>query len=129
MEAMKDEAISKLKELGNSLLGHFGMSLDNFKVNQDEKGGGGNSISLNNSKLLEDCIAAAAAASIGIQQLSQQCNAVNNLYQRSDCMISNDVSRWLHSASTCITTVHICYVKARWHYCLEMSGNTLHMNR
>jgi hypothetical protein len=47
MEAMKDEAISKLKELGNSLLGHFGMSLDNFKVNQDEKGGGGYSISLN----------------------------------------------------------------------------------
>jgi hypothetical protein len=46
MEAMKDEAISKLKELGNSLLGHFGMSLDNFKVNQDEKGGGGYSISL-----------------------------------------------------------------------------------
>jgi hypothetical protein len=47
MEAMKDEAISKLKELGNSVLGHFVMSLDNFKVNQDEKGGGGYSISLN----------------------------------------------------------------------------------
>jgi hypothetical protein len=45
MELMKDEAIGKLKELGNSLLGHFGLSLDNFKVNQDEAGGGGYNIS------------------------------------------------------------------------------------
>ncbi len=36
---MKDEAMSKLKDLGNSILGKFGMSLDNFKVEQGEDGG------------------------------------------------------------------------------------------
>ena len=35
MEEMKEEAMGKLKELGNSLLGNFGMSLDNFKFEQD----------------------------------------------------------------------------------------------
>ena len=47
MEAMKDEALGKLKELGNSLLSNFGMSLDNFKLNKDEAGGGGYNISFN----------------------------------------------------------------------------------
>ncbi|KAG5175470.1 hypothetical protein JKP88DRAFT_203585 [Tribonema minus] len=47
MEQLKDEALGKLKELGNSLLGHFGLSLDNFKVNQDASGGGGYNISFN----------------------------------------------------------------------------------
>mmetsp|Transcript_4064 Transcript_4064/g.6208 ORF Transcript_4064/g.6208 Transcript_4064/m.6208 type:complete len:108 (+) Transcript_4064:590-913(+) len=47
MEEMKNEAIGKLKDLGNTLLGKFGMSLDNFKVNQDPNGGGGYNISFN----------------------------------------------------------------------------------
>ena len=39
MEKMKAEAVGKLKDLGNSLLGNFGMSLDNFNFKQDEKTG------------------------------------------------------------------------------------------
>ncbi|GBG72816.1 hypothetical protein CBR_g12383 [Chara braunii] len=39
-EKMKEEMLGKLKDLGNSLLGHFGMSLDNFKAVQDPKTGG-----------------------------------------------------------------------------------------
>lgn len=39
---MKDEALGKLKELGNSILGNFGMSLDNFKMNQDPATGSWN---------------------------------------------------------------------------------------
>ena len=35
MEKLKDEALGKLKELGNSILGNFGMSLDDFKFQQD----------------------------------------------------------------------------------------------
>ncbi len=35
MNKLKDEALGKLKELGNSILGNFGMSLDNFKMQQD----------------------------------------------------------------------------------------------
>lgn len=35
MEKMKDEALGKLKDIGNSILGNFGMSLDNFKFKQD----------------------------------------------------------------------------------------------
>lgn len=35
MAKLKDEALGKLKELGNSILGNFGMSLDNFKMTQD----------------------------------------------------------------------------------------------
>ena len=31
-EKMKEEMLGKLKDLGNSVLGNFGMSLDNFKV-------------------------------------------------------------------------------------------------
>ena len=34
-EEMKEEMISKLKDLGNSLLGNFGLSLDNFKAEKD----------------------------------------------------------------------------------------------
>lgn len=37
MEKMKEEALGKLKDIGNSILGNFGMSLDNFKFKQDEK--------------------------------------------------------------------------------------------
>jgi hypothetical protein len=36
---MKTEAMGKLKELGNSFLGNFGMSLDNFKMEQDKTTG------------------------------------------------------------------------------------------
>jgi hypothetical protein len=39
-EKMKEEMIGKLKELGNSLLGKFGLSLDNFKAEQDPQTGG-----------------------------------------------------------------------------------------
>ena len=42
MAKMKDEALGKLKELGNSFLGNFGMSLDNFNMKQDEKTGSWN---------------------------------------------------------------------------------------
>mmetsp|Transcript_289 Transcript_289/g.523 ORF Transcript_289/g.523 Transcript_289/m.523 type:complete len:240 (-) Transcript_289:95-814(-) len=45
-EKMKDEALGKLKDLGNSILGNFGMSLDNFKMEQD-KNTGSWSISMN----------------------------------------------------------------------------------
>jgi tetratricopeptide (TPR) repeat protein len=34
-EAQKEEMMGKLKEMGNSLLGNFGMSLDNFKATKD----------------------------------------------------------------------------------------------
>jgi hypothetical protein len=46
MAKMKDEALSKLKDLGNSILGNFGMSLDSFKVAQDPNSGSWN-ISMN----------------------------------------------------------------------------------
>ncbi|KAK8602019.1 hypothetical protein V6N13_058317 [Hibiscus sabdariffa] len=38
-EKMKEEMIGKLKELGNSVLGRFGMSIDNFKAVKDPKTG------------------------------------------------------------------------------------------
>ena len=34
-EKMKEEVFGKLKDLGNSILGNFGMSMDNFKAVQD----------------------------------------------------------------------------------------------
>lgn len=38
-EKLKTEMMGKLKDLGNSLLGHFGMSLDNFKAEKDPSTG------------------------------------------------------------------------------------------
>lgn len=38
LENMKDEVLGNLKSLGNSILGKFGMSLDNFKLNQNQDG-------------------------------------------------------------------------------------------
>ena len=38
-ERMKEEMLGKLKELGNGLLGRFGMSLDNFKAVKDDTTG------------------------------------------------------------------------------------------
>eukprot|EP01041_Mallomonas_annulata_P008536 gene8536-17606_t len=42
MNKLKDEAMGKLKDLGNSILGNFGMSLDNFKMTQDPTSGSWN---------------------------------------------------------------------------------------
>ena len=38
-EEMKAEMIGKLKDLGNSILGNFGLSTDNFKAEKDETTG------------------------------------------------------------------------------------------
>jgi tetratricopeptide (TPR) repeat protein len=38
-EKMKEEMIGKLKDLGNSVLGRFGMSVDNFKAVKDPNTG------------------------------------------------------------------------------------------
>ena len=37
-EKRKDEVISGLKNIGNSILGYFGMSIDNFQMNQNDNG-------------------------------------------------------------------------------------------
>jgi hypothetical protein len=37
-EEMKDQVLGQLKDLGNSLLGKFGLSTDNFKFNQNQDG-------------------------------------------------------------------------------------------
>jgi hypothetical protein len=42
LNKLKEDAMGKLKELGNSILGNFGMSLDNFKMAQDPQTGGWN---------------------------------------------------------------------------------------
>lgn len=39
-DKMKEEVVGKLKVLGNSVLGRFGMSLDNFKMDKDPQSGG-----------------------------------------------------------------------------------------
>ena len=36
-EEKKKEVIDGLKNIGNSVLGYFGMSLDNFKLNESNK--------------------------------------------------------------------------------------------
>lgn len=38
-EKMKEEMLGKLKDLGNTILGKFGMSLDNFKAEKDPQTG------------------------------------------------------------------------------------------
>ena len=45
---MTNEMLGKLKDIGNSILGNFGISLDNFKMTPN--GQGGYSIQYQNNK-------------------------------------------------------------------------------
>ena len=47
-EALKQECFDKLKDLGNSILGNFGLSCDNFKAEKDEGTGSYNIQFVNN---------------------------------------------------------------------------------
>ena len=38
-EKLKEEVVGKLKDLGNNILGRFGLSLDNFKAEKDPNTG------------------------------------------------------------------------------------------
>ena len=49
LQQQQDEMMGKLKEMGNSILGKFGMSLDNFNAVKDPETGS-YSISMNNGK-------------------------------------------------------------------------------
>jgi hypothetical protein len=39
LEKLKEETLGKLKDLGNSILGNFGLSMDNFNAVKDENTG------------------------------------------------------------------------------------------
>ncbi|ORE10068.1 hypothetical protein BCV72DRAFT_247755 [Rhizopus microsporus var. microsporus] len=48
MEKEKEEMLNKLKDVGNTLLGKFGLSTDNFQFTKDPSGSGGYSVNFVN---------------------------------------------------------------------------------